>query len=113
MPSSFPCFNLLRLLLGFLKVKPNPALDDFAGLLRRFVSGEHGITKEAALLKSRRSIRGFIRRSLAKEMIIRQSPEIIFVEDRNIAYGAHIAQVLHEVGADRLPPPDEEENTDA
>ena len=28
------------------------------------VSGERGITKEAALLKSRRSIRGFIRRSL-------------------------------------------------
>jgi len=31
------------------------------------VSGERGITKEAALLKSRRSIRGFIRRSLEQD----------------------------------------------
>ena len=61
------------------------------------------------LLEALKSASGFIRHSLAKEMIIRQSPELIFTEDRNIAYGAHIAQVLHEVGADQLPPPEEEE----
>ncbi len=65
------------------------------------------------LMDALKKASGFIRRSLAKEMIIRQSPELIFVEDRNIAYGAHIAQVLHEVGADRLPPPEEEEQGDA
>ena len=59
------------------------------------------------LLDALKSASGFLRHSLAKEMIIRQSPELIFTEDRNIAYGAHIAQVLHEVGADRLPPEDE------
>ena len=61
------------------------------------------------LMDALKSASGFIRHSLAKEMIIRQSPELIFQEDRNIAYGAHIAQVLHEVGADQLPPPEEEE----
>ncbi len=61
------------------------------------------------LLEALKSASGFIRHSLAKEMIIRQSPELIFTEDRNIAYGAHIAQVLHKVGADQLPPPEEEE----
>ncbi|MBR4458043.1 MAG: 30S ribosome-binding factor RbfA [Clostridia bacterium] len=65
------------------------------------------------LMDALKSASGFIRHALAKEMIIRQSPELIFVEDRNIAYGAHIAQVLHEVGADQLPPPEEEENVDA
>ncbi len=65
------------------------------------------------LMEALKSAAGFIRHSLAKEMIIRQSPELIFQEDRNIAYGAHIAQVLHEVGADRLPPPEEEEGADA
>ena len=65
------------------------------------------------LMDALKSASGFIRHALAKEMIIRQSPELIFVEDRNIAYGAHIAQVLHEVGADQLPPPEEEENGDA
>ena len=64
------------------------------------------------LMEALKSASGFIRHSLAKEMIIRQSPELIFQEDRNIAYGAHIAKVLHDVGADQLPPP-EEENGDA
>ncbi|MBR4711422.1 MAG: 30S ribosome-binding factor RbfA [Clostridia bacterium] len=63
------------------------------------------------LMEALKSASGFIRHALAKEMIIRQSPELIFVEDRNIAYGAHIAQVLHDVGADKLPP--EEDETDA
>lgn len=62
------------------------------------------------LMDALRSASGFIRHSLAKEMIIRQSPELIFVEDRNIDYGVHIAQMLREVGADRLPP---EEDADA
>ena len=66
------------------------------------------------MMEALKSASGFIRHSLAKEMIIRQSPELIFQEDRNIAYGAHIAQVLHEVGADRLPPPEDGEGeTDA
>lgn len=64
------------------------------------------------LMDALKSASGFIRHSLAREMIIRQSPELLFQEDRNIAYGAHIAQVLHEVGADQLPPPEEDE-TDA
>ena len=62
------------------------------------------------LMEALKSASGFIRHSLAKEMIIRQSPELIFQEDRNIAYGAHIAQVLHDVGADQLPPPEEDED---
>ncbi len=64
--------------------------------------------RRQGLMDALKSASGFIRRALAKEMIIRQSPELIFTEDRNIAYGAHIAQVLHEVGADRLPPEEEE-----
>ena len=66
--------------------------------------------KRKGMMAALKSASGFIRHSLAKEMIIRQSPELIFVEDRNIAYGAHIAQVLHEVGADQLPPPEDEED---
>ncbi len=53
--------------------------------------------RRADLLKALKSAAGFIRRSLSHEMIIRQAPELIFQEDRNIASGAHIAQVLREV----------------
>ena len=64
----------------------------------------------ADLMKALKSASGYLRRALAKQMIIRQSPELVFVEDHNIEYGVHIARVLHEVGADALPP---EENEDA
>ena len=46
-----------------------------------------------------------VRRSLGKRMIIRYSPELIFISDKNIEYGVHIAKVL----ADTIRP---EERTD-
>ena len=48
------------------------------------------------LMAALKSAAGYIRRSLGKNMLIRYSPELIFVSDRNIAYGAHIAQILAE-----------------
>ena len=57
------------------------------------------------LLEALKSARGFIRRSLGKRMIIRYTPELIFISDKNIEYGVHIAKVL----ADTIRP---EGNTD-
>ena len=44
---------------------------------------------------------GYLRRALGKKMIIRTSPELIFVSDRNIEYGVHIAKVLADAGIGR------------
>lgn len=52
---------------------------------------------------------GFIRHELGHSMIIRYSPELKFISDNNIAYGAHIAQVLAEA---KIPEADENEQTD-
>lgn len=49
------------------------------------------------LLKALKSAAGYIRRELARNIVIRQSPELIFVKDENIAYGVHIAKVLADV----------------
>ncbi len=57
------------------------------------------------LLEALKSAKGFIRRALGKRMIIRYTPELIFISDKNIEYGVHIAKVL----ADTIRP---EENTD-
>ena len=46
------------------------------------------------LMEALKSARGFIRRALGKRMIIRYSPELIFISDKNIEYGVHIAKVL-------------------
>ena len=60
------------------------------------------------LMEALKSARGFIRHSLGKRMIIRYTPELIFVSDRNIAYGVHIAKVL----ADTIKPEDQENGRD-
>ena len=48
------------------------------------------------LLEALKSAKGFIRRSLGKRMINRYTPELIFISDKNIEYGVHIAKVLAE-----------------
>ena len=52
--------------------------------------------RRAELLEALKSAKGYIRRALGKRMIIRYTPELIFVNDQNIEYGVHIAQVLAE-----------------
>ena len=50
--------------------------------------------KRDELMDALKRAKGFIRRSLGKRMIIRYSPELIFISDKNIEYGVHIAKVL-------------------
>ena len=50
------------------------------------------------LLAALKNARGFLRRELGRKMIIRSSPELIFIGDKNIEYGVHIAQVLAQAG---------------
>ncbi len=71
--------------------------------------------KRDDLMAALKSASGYIRRTLGKSMIIRYSPELIFVNDRNIAYGAHIAQILNEAKARENHPvtDDAEANHDA
>ena len=50
--------------------------------------------KRDELMAALKNAKGFIRRALGKRMIIRYTPELIFVSDKNIEYGVHIAKVL-------------------
>ena len=52
--------------------------------------------KRDELMEALKSAKGFIRRSLGKRMIIRYTPELLFISDKNIEYGVHIARVLAE-----------------
>ena len=54
--------------------------------------------KREPLMAALKNAKGYIRRELGKKMIIRHSPELIFVSDKNIEYGVHIAKVLAETG---------------
>ena len=50
--------------------------------------------KRSELMEALQNAKGYIRRSLGKRMIIRYTPELIFVSDKNIEYGVHIAKIL-------------------
>lgn len=52
---------------------------------------------------------GFIRGQVARRMDLRQTPELTFVEDTSIAYGAHISELLNSI---TISDPEPEEKQD-
>lgn len=64
--------------------------------------------KRDGLMEALKSAKGFIRRALGKRMIIRYTPELIFVSDKNIEYGVHIAKVLAEAAGTEVPTDEQE-----
>ncbi|MBE6590123.1 MAG: 30S ribosome-binding factor RbfA [Ruminococcaceae bacterium] len=72
-----------------------------------YYSAMGGDKKEIA--KGLRAAAGFIRRELAGSLNLRMTPELTFIEDTSVAYGAHIASILNHL---EITPPEEEENAD-
>ena len=55
--------------------------------------------RQAPMMAALKSAAGFIRRVLGRNILIRHAPELTFVQDNNIAYGVHIADVLKKASA--------------
>ncbi len=53
--------------------------------------------KATDMLKALKKASGFIRHELGTRVDLRYTPELLFEQDKNIAYGVHIAQILKEV----------------
>jgi ribosome-binding factor A len=56
------------------------------------------------------SCSGFIRRELASSLNLRMTPELTFIEDTSVAYGAHIASILNKL--EISPEEDDEQSED-
>ena len=69
-----------------------------------YYSALRGDKKEVYL--GLKSSAGFIRRMVAQRMNLRATPELTFIEDTSIAYGAHIATLLNGI---TISEPDEEQ----
>ena len=67
----------------------------------------------APLMEALKSAAGYLRHALSRSMIIRQSPELKFLEDRNIEYGVYISQRLQQVRANEHDLTEEEQEHDA
>lgn len=50
--------------------------------------------KRESLMEALKNAKGYIRHALGRRMIIRYTPELIFISDKNIEYGVHIAKIL-------------------
>ena len=53
--------------------------------------------KAADLRKALKSASGYLRRELGRQVDLRYTPELLFELDRNIAYGAHISEILNRI----------------
>ena len=58
-----------------------------------YYSALSGDKKEVA--KGLKAATGFIRRELAQSLNLRITPELTFIPDDSVAYGAHIASILN------------------
>ena len=73
-----------------------------------FFSVLNGDPKEIA--KGLRSSAGFLRREIAQRMNLRITPELSFVYDESITYGAHISKLLSQAMPET--PAEDEETAD-
>ena len=70
-----------------------------------YYSSLSGDKKEIA--QGLRAANGFIRRELARSLNLRITPELTFISDTSISYGAHIASILENL---EISPEEPEEN---
>ncbi len=54
---------------------------------------------EKDALKGLKNAEGFLKRQLAKELNLRNTPELTFIADHSIAYGNHMSKLIDEVRA--------------
>lgn len=71
-----------------------------------YYSALRGDEKETA--RGLKAAAGFIRRELAASMNLRITPELSFIRDTSITYGAHIASVLNKLDISPEEPQDED-----
>jgi len=62
-----------------------------------FVNGEDAEAQEKAALEGLKSAEGFLKRQLARELNLRNTPELRFLTDHSISYGNHMSQLIDEV----------------
>ena len=110
--------DMVRELAAILREIKDPRVtDNFVSITAADVTPDLKFAKVyfSAMTGDKREIRrglmsasGFIRKRLAETLNLRQTPELAFVADDSIEYGAHINELLNKIEFTELP----EEETD-
>ena len=61
-----------------------------------YVSAMEGLDRAKTAVQGLKSASGFLRRELGHALQLRYTPELQFIADDSIAYGAHILEVLRD-----------------
>jgi ribosome-binding factor A len=111
--------EMVRELAAILREIKDPRVtDNFVSITAADVTPDLKFAKVyfSAMTGDKREIRrglmsasGFIRKRLAETLNLRQTPELAFVADESIEYGAHINELLNKIEFTELP---EEESDD-
>ena len=66
-------------------------------------SGNEAVSKEKEkeISQGLKSAKGFLRKRLAEELDLRQTPELTFLADRSAANSAHISSLLRSIGEEK------------
>lgn len=64
------------------------------------VLGDEAVQKET--LEGLKSATGYIKNQLAKEVNLRNTPELIFIMDQSIAYGVNMSKLIDEVNKENI-----------
>jgi ribosome-binding factor A len=109
---------MVRELAAILREIKDPRVtDNFVSITAADVTPDLKFAKVyfSAMTGDKREIRrglmsasGFIRKRIAETLNLRQTPELAFVADESIEYGAHINELLSKIEFTELP----EEETD-
>ena len=65
-----------------------------------YVSAMEGFAAAREAVRGLTSAAGYMRRELGQALALRHVPELRFVADDSIAYGAHIAHTLEQLGVE-------------
>lgn len=83
-------------MITITKVKMSPDLK----LARIYFAVHGGSNKPETAAEGFNSARGFIKRSLARQLGLRYMPDLKFFYDDSIDYGSHIDQLLKKISTD-------------
>jgi ribosome-binding factor A len=84
--------------IGFVTVTRVELSDDLRHA-KVFVSCLGAEADKERMLQGLASATGYIRRHLGRALHLRYTPEIVFLVDESLAYGAKIAQILRQLQA--------------
>lgn len=100
--------NIKRELDSIFKEVKNPVLQDkFVSIVRLemskdmavakvYVSTLSGMDKTKKVTDALTAAKGFIRGELSRRLVLRHTPELVFIPDDSMEYGVHISQLIDE-----------------